>query len=382
MKENWCNQTGKGSFIARCPLTGREVSGEDYRGFRYPSTKTESSLVATAPSIEVCPFCVGNEKSQLPELTRLVNSPMNLDDVVFTDFMMPHLLSQVWVARAFPNLYKNNNLIQSRSLEAHRERYIGHALGREHINSLLNKLKMKGIQVDEDYFFDFGHILIVGTPDHPSSGLNNPNGIILEDIQSALELLTAVHVRKLAYESDEKLFGFIYRNLGRSAAATQPHEHLQMRCYKYNQIPKKLNDQLTTFRHNPTLMNEIVAFAKNQQWIIYESDDVVGFTVPWEEFPGAWLVYTGENPFLSEVHKKDILGFSNALQFVLRKLITLGETSINFGIFDTIPHTELQIPIHAKIVTRRKIRGSTDIFIGPEKHFINPKQLAEMIKDA
>ena len=41
-----------------------------------------------------------------------------------------------------------------------------------------------------------------------------------------------------------------------------------------------------------------------------------------------------------------------------------------------------QSPIHAKIVSRKKVRGGSDIFLGPEKHYVRPESLAEVLRDA
>jgi len=104
--------------------------------------------------------------------------------------------------------------------------------------------------------------------------------------------------------------------------------------------------------------------------------------IPWEEFPRAWVVYIGKEHSLFEINRKDFLEFNGAIQYTLRKFQSIGEISYNLGIFDTNPRIiDLQIPIRAKIITRRKIRGSTDIFIGPEKHFINPERLAELMRN-
>lgn len=349
---DWYRADSNG-FWAQCPLTGRVVQGEGNRGLRYKVQVSQK---------QGCLFCPGQEESQLPEVTRLQGGS-------FADFLDIQSLGHEWSVRVFPNLFKGGGIGSKDLVQDWKAKYRSEE-GQQYIDQLLERLKEKGLPVGEDYLFDLSHMVIVGTPEHKSD---------LNQEEAGLEFLAAVHARNLAYQDEKVVFGCIYKNQGKAAGATQEHEHVQLRCY--TELPPRLSFQVSSLIKNPGLMEQVTDFARIKDWVISDKDNQVSFVVPWEEEPAVWLVYKGLEASLEELGEVGLLRLSGGLQTIIAGLKKLGYSDYNYAWFDS-SRLGVKMPIHAKIVTRKKVRGGSDIFLGPEKHYVRPESLAEVLRNA
>ncbi len=348
---DWYRADANG-FWAQCPLTGRVVQGEGNRGLRYKVQVSQK---------QDCLFCPGQEESQLPEVTRLQKG-------VFVDFSDVPSLGEEWSVRVFPNLFKGVGIGSKSLVQKWKVKYRSEE-GQQYVDRLLERLKEKGLPVGEDYLFDLSHMVVVGTPCHKFD---------LDLEEAGLEFLVAVHARSLAYQDARMVFGCVYKNQGKAAGATQEHEHVQLRCY--TQLPPRLEVQVRALEKEPGLMKQIIDTASINQWIVSENDHSVSFTVPWEEEPAVWLVYQGEGS-LEDLSLDDLQDLNASLQGMLGRLKNAGYAGYNYAWFDS-GRSGVKMPIHAKIVSRKKVRGGSDIFLGPEKHYVRPESLAEVLRDA
>jgi len=379
MDSRWYIRKGS-SFLASCPLTGRKVLGDEKRALRKaPEEKSNRYILLSEEyakwTTQHCPFCPGNESNQLPEITRNKNWK-------FIDFISAEQLSSDWDTRAFSNLYKRYRE-ESHGVKLIKESYLSSEVGKDHIKQLQSKLKDIGL-IPEHYFFDPSHFVIVGTQNHFKE-----NAVKKEDYETSatmeleqfnLELITAFHARELAYTLDPSLkYGGVYKNQGKDGGSTQNHEHIQVRCYEDSRLTEKFKKQIDTFQNNPGIMDTIVELAKNNGWVIDANRYATAFTVPWEEYPGVWVVYNEKEKNFNRMLYSQFFGFTEILQSTLQKFEALGDDQYNFGLFDSLSDTIVHP--HAKIITRKKVRGGTDILFGPENHSKTPETFAKELRE-
>jgi galactose-1-phosphate uridylyltransferase len=207
-KSDWFKEKDD-AFTAACPLTRRLVYGEGRRNRRYNSRNNEMKYNG-APE---CYFCPGYEQTQLPEVCRVEGMDGNRRMIILAS---PEQIDANWVTRVFPNLYKSHGDIGNITMrEEWQERYRSEH-GERHLRRVRERLEERGVVLeDENYYFDLGHLVVIGTPEHIGESNGNINNHILGAEQSSLELRTAIQARSLVYQDQRVLFGYIYRNLGK-----------------------------------------------------------------------------------------------------------------------------------------------------------------------
>ena len=361
------------TFYATCPFTGRKVHGADARSLK----GSVPAVDITPPKAADCPFCPGNELTQLPELVRF-----DPERPHWRYYQGANELSQPWRTRAFPNLYKHEREPNEHILWR-MQHYRTLPQGSEHLESLLQKygpsFQTRKLNLQEPYFFDPSHVVIVSTPEHSHKNGDSASIATMasEDVLYALQ--TALNARDLSQSLDDRLcYGYIYKNHGPFGGASQSHEHLQLRCYEDYSYSSKLYQHLLASQKNPLIMEDILDFAMQRDWLITATEEALAFTVPWEEFPGLWVVPTSRfSRFSAETLTR---GVTDVLQTAIKGLHALHETSYNFGLFDSTRDHFLQP--HIKLILRTKLRGGTDILFGPENHPLTPELFAQQLREA
>jgi galactose-1-phosphate uridylyltransferase len=178
------------------------------------------------------------------------------------------------------------------------------------------------------------------------------------------------------------LFGYIYRNLGKKGGATQAHEHMQIRSFTNINLDGILGRQIAICTKEPEIMKKIVDCARKKNWVYMENSSAVCFAVPWEETNGIWIVYNGEKRSFDEMNAQEIDLFNEATQETLRRLCKHGYMDLNLGLFDAPRDQAKNLPVHAKVITCKKVRGATDKLIGPERNDMAPNQFKELLSNA
>jgi galactose-1-phosphate uridylyltransferase len=246
-----------------------------------------------------CPFCPGNEAVTTEEVFRL--RPEEVRGCAPTD--------NAWLIRAFYNIIPR---IPASCTGGRNESYV--------------------VVEDPRHFADDAR--------HREELLYTA---LLPEPQFQAILRANVEVARIAYRNPAVQAVLIRKNQGRESGASQPHLHNQV-IGSDQPFPPIVQEHQTLTRE-PMLWSEILAFAKQEDFIIEEIDGCFLYFCPFGIFPRSYEVVCPEvTAPITDVPPNKLAAFGRLLH---RALAILGPLPMDYEI-----HDGPLVPLHAHVAAR------------------------------